>query len=219
LGGEASYAGISWVRAEDLGSVQYGSPLMNVTADATNPGGLGSYRWDDEGVEGRAVPIVCEGVLRGFLSGRESAAAIGLERSTGCMRAEGFARQPIVRMTNVNLEPGDAGSLEDLIAATDSGIYMETNKSWSIDQRRLHFQFGTEIAWEIENGRRMRMLRNPTYAGVTPQFWAGLDAVCSAPAWRLWGVLNCGKGEPGQSMHVSHGVAPARFRNVQVGIV
>jgi TldD protein len=219
LGGEASYAGISWVRAEDLGSVQYGSPLMNVTADATNPGGLGSYRWDDEGVEGRAVPIVREGVLRGFLSGRESAAAIGLERSTGCMRAEGFARQPIVRMTNVNLEPGDAGSLEDLIAATDSGIYMETNKSWSIDQRRLHFQFGTEIAWEIENGRRTRMLRNPTYAGVTPQFWAGLDAICSAPAWRLWGVLNCGKGEPGQSMHVSHGVAPARFRKVQVGIV
>jgi TldD protein len=218
LGGEASYAGISWVRAEDLGSVQYGSPLMNVTADATNPGGLGSYRWDDEGVEGRAVPIVREGVLRGFLSGRESAAAIGLERSTGCMRAEGFARQPIVRMTNVNLEPGDAGSLEELIAATDNGIYMETNKSWSIDQRRLHFQFGTEIAWEIENGRRTRMLRNPTYAGVTPQFWAGLDAVCSAPAWRLWGVLNCGKGEPGQSMHVSHGVAPARFRKVQVGI-
>jgi TldD protein len=218
LGGEASYAGISWVRAEDLGSLQYGSPLMNVTADATNPGGLGSYRWDDEGVEGRAVPIVQDGVLRGFLSGRESAASIGLDRSTGCMRADGFARQPIVRMTNVNLEPGDAGSLEDLIAATESGIYMETNKSWSIDQRRLHFQFATEIAWQIENGRRTRMLRNPTYAGVTPEFWAGLDAVCSAPAWRLWGVLNCGKGEPGQSMHVSHGAAPARFRNVQVGI-
>jgi TldD protein len=218
LGFEASYAGTSWVRAEDLGNLQYGSPLMNVTADATNPGGLGSYRWDDEGVEGRAVPIVSEGVLRGFLSGRESAALIGLDRSAGCMRAEGFARQPIVRMTNVNLEPGDAGSLEDLIAATEHGIYMETNKSWSIDQRRLNFQFGTEIAWEIENGRRGRMLRNPTYAGVTPQFWASLDAVCSRPAWRLWGVTNCGKGEPGQAMHVSHGAAPARFRDVRVGI-
>jgi TldD protein len=218
LGGEASYAGISWVPPDALGKLQYGSELMNVTADATSPGGLGSYRWDDEGVEGRAVPIVRGGVLRGFLSGRESAAVIGLERSTGCMRADGFARQPIVRMTNVNLEPGDAGSLEELIATTDHGIYMETNKSWSIDQRRLHFQFGTEIAWEIENGRRARMLRNPTYAGVTPRFWGGLDAICSRPAWKLWGILNCGKGEPGQSMRVSHGAAPARFRNVQVGI-
>lgn len=218
LGGEASYAGTSWVRAEDLGSLAYGSPLMSVTADATSPGGLGSYRWDDEGVEGRPVPIVRDGVLHGFLSGRESAAQIGLDRSAGCMRADGFARQPIVRMTNVNLEPGDAGSLEDLIAATERGIYVETNKSWSIDQRRLHFQFGTEIAWEIENGERRRMLRNPTYAGITPTFWAGLDAVCSPSEWRLWGVLNCGKGEPGQSMHVSHGAAPARFRDVQVGI-
>jgi TldD protein len=217
LGGEASYAGISWVQPDAIGKL-YGSQLMNVTADATSPGGLGSYRWDDEGVEGRAVPIIREGVLRGFLAGRESAAAIGLDRSTGCMRADGFARQPIVRMTNVNLEPGDAGSLEDLIAATDNGIYMETNRSWSIDQRRLHFQFGTEIAWEIEGGVRRRMLRNPTYAGVTPQFWASLDAICSRPAWKLWGVINCGKGEPGQSMHVSHGAAPARFRDVQVGI-
>ena len=218
LGGEASYAGISWVQPDAIGNLRYGSDLMNVTADATNPGGLGSYRWDDEGVEGRAVPIVRDGALRGFLSGRESAASIGLERSTGCMRADGFARQPIVRMTNVNLEPGDAGSLEDLIAATERGIYMETNRSWSIDQRRLHFQFGCEIAWEIEDGRRTRMLRNPTYAGITPEFWSGLDAVCSAPAWKLWGVLNCGKGEPGQAMHVSHGAAPARFRDVQVGI-
>src|SRR5437868_7507341 len=127
LGGEASYAGISWVPPDAIGSLQYGSPLMNVTADATNPGGLGSYRWDDEGVEGRALPIIREGVLRGFLSGRESAAAIGLDRSAGCMRADGFARQPIVRMTNVNLEPGDAGGLDDLIAATDDGVYMETN--------------------------------------------------------------------------------------------
>lgn len=218
LGGEASYAGTSWVPPDAIGSLRYGSPLMNVTADATSPGGLGSYRWDDEGVEGRAVPIVRDGVLRGFLSGRESAASIGLDRSSGCMRCDGFARQPIVRMTNVNLEPGDAGTLEDLIAATDRGVYMETNTSWSIDQRRLHFQFGTEIAWEIEGGRRTRMLRNPTYAGITPEFWTSLDAICSRPAWRLWGVLNCGKGEPGQSMHVSHGAAPARFRDVQVGI-
>jgi TldD protein len=218
LGWEASYAGTSFLSADDAGSFQYGSPLMNVTADATVEGGLGTYAWDDEGVEGRAVPIVREGVLRGFLSSRESAARVGLDRSGGCMRAEGFARQPLVRMTNVNLEPGEAGTLEDLIADTDHGLYMETNRSWSIDSQRLGFQFGTEAAWEISDGRLGRMLRNPSYAGVTPDFWAGLDAVCSRPAWHLWSALNCGKGEPGQMMHVSHGCAPARFRNVQVGV-
>jgi TldD protein len=218
LGREASYAGTSFVSASDLGSLQYGSSAMNVTADATVAEGLGTFGWDDEGVAAHAVPIVREGVLRGFLSSRETAAEIGLERSGGCMRGEGFSRQPIIRMTNVNLEPGDAGSLEDLIAATDQGIYMATNRSWSIDSRRLQFQFATEAAWEIRDGSLGRLLRNPSYAGVTPEFWASLDAVCDRSAWRLWGVLNCGKGEPGQSMHVSHGAAPARFRNVQVGV-
>lgn len=215
---EASYAGTSFVAPEDLGRLRYGSPKMNVTADATTPGGLGSFAWDDEGVPGQATPIVSDGTLRGFLSGRESAAAIGLERSGGCMRADGFARQPIVRMTNVNLEPGDAGSLDELVGSTDRGLLLETNRSWSIDSRRLHFQFGTELAWEIVDGERTRMLRNPSYAGTTPEFWAGLDAVCSRPEWRLWGVVNCGKGEPGQWMRVSHGAAPARFRDVQVGV-
>jgi TldD protein len=215
---EASYAGTSFVSPADIGRLHYGSSAMNVTADATSPGGLGSFAWDDEGVPGQATTIVGGGTLHGFLSGRESAAAIGLERSGGCMRADGFARQPIVRMTNVNLEPGDAGSLDDLVAATDSGMLLETNRSWSIDSRRLHFQFGTELAWEIVNGERTRMLRNPSYAGTTPEFWAGLDAVCSRPEWRLWGVVNCGKGEPGQWMRVSHGTAPARFRDVQVGV-
>src|SRR4051794_30902845 len=153
LGMEASYAGTSFVTVADRGKLRYGSELMSVTADATSPGGLGSYGWDDEGVAARSEPIVRHGVLAGFLSSRETAAAIGLDRSGGCMRADGFARQPIVRMTNVNLEPGDAGSLDDLLADTDDGIYVETNRSWSIDQRRLHFQFGTEIAWEIKNGR------------------------------------------------------------------
>src|SRR3954451_21919964 len=194
LGSEASYAGISWVPPDGIGSLRYGSDLMNVTADATSPGGLGSYRWDDEGVEGRAVPIVRDGVLRGFLSGRESAAAIGLDRSAGCMRCEGFARQPIVRMTNVNLEPGNAGTLDDLIADTGDGIFMDTNRSWSIDQRRLHFQFGTEIAWELKDGRLGRMLRTPSYAGVTPASCGSRDVACSRPVWRLGGVTNCGKG-------------------------
>jgi TldD protein len=218
LGGEASYAGTSFLSPADLGSLRYGSDLMNVTADALAPGGLGSFAWDDEGVAAQAFPIVADGVLRGFLSSRETAAQIGLPRSGGCMRAQGFARQPIVRMTNVSLAPGQAGTLDDLIASTDRGVYLETNRSWSIDSRRLHFQFATEAAWEIVDGERRRLLRNPSYCGVTPEFWAGLDAICSEGEWRLWGLLNCGKGEPGQAMHVSHGTAPARFRDVLVGV-
>ena len=218
LGTEASYAGTSFVTVADLGSLRYGSELMSVTADATAPGGLGSYAWDDEGVQARAEPIVRQGVLAGFLSSRESAAAIGLERSGGCMRAEGFARQPIVRMSNVNLEPGDAGTLDELIASTERGLLLDTNRSWSIDSRRLHFQFATEAAWEIVDGERGRLLRNASYSGTTPEFWRSLDAVCSASEWRLWGLPNCGKGEPGQAMRVSHGTAPARFRDVQVGV-
>ncbi|MEA2423479.1 MAG: TldD protein [Thermoleophilaceae bacterium] len=218
LGTEASYAGTSFVGVADVGSLRYGSGLMNVTADATVPGGLGSFAWDDEGVQGRAEPIVRDGVLAGFLSSRESAAAIGLERSGGCMRAEGFARQPIVRMSNVNLAAGDAGTLGELIAATERGLYLETNRSWSIDSRRLHFQFATEVAWEIVDGERGRLLRNPSYSGTTPEFWRSLDAICSPSEWKLWGLTNCGKGEPGQAMRVSHGTAPARFRDVQVGV-
>jgi TldD protein len=218
LGREASYAGTSFVPADGIGSLRFGSERVNVTADATSPGGLGSYRWDDEGVESRPVPIVRDGVLAGFLSSRETASEIGLERSGGCMRADGFSRQPIVRMTNVNLEAGDAGSLDDLIADTGEGLLIETNRSWSIDNRRLNFQFEGEAAWEIRNGERGRLLRNPSYAGVTPRFWGSCDAVCSPDEWQLISLLDCGKGEPGQVMRVSHGVAPARFRDVEVGV-
>ena len=218
LGREASYAGTSFVPVDGVGALRFGSECVNVTADATSPGGLGSYHWDDEGVEGRPVPILREGVLAGFLSSRETAAEIGLDRSGGCMRADGFGRQPIVRMTNVNLDPGSAGTLDDLLADTDEGLLIETNRSWSIDNRRLHFQFEGEAGWEIKGGARGRLLRNPSYAGVTPEFWASCDAVCSASDWRLISLLDCGKGEPGQVMRVSHGSAPARFRNVQVGV-
>jgi len=218
LGAEASYAGTSWVTPADLGRLRYGSERLNVTADATLPGGLGSFGWDDEGVAARSLELIREGRLRAALSSRESAPAIGLDASGGCARADGHARQPIVRMTNVSLEPGEAGSLEDLVAATEEGVYLETNRSWSIDDRRLQFQFATEVGREIRGGQLGRLYRNPSYAGVTPQFWASLEAVCSAPEWRLWGLVNCGKGEPGQVAHVSHGTAPARFRDVQVGV-
>jgi TldD protein len=215
---EASYAGTSWVAPEDLGALRYGSEHLHISADATLPGGLGSFGWDDEGVAGRRTELITGGLLRATLSDRESAAAIGLGASGGCARADGFARQPIVRMTNVSLEPGTVPSLADLVADTDDGLYLETNRSWSIDDRRLQFQFATEICREIRGGALGRLYRNGSYAGVTPRFWGGLDAVCGPDEWRLWGLTNCGKGEPGQIMEVSHGAAPARFRDVQVGV-
>src|SRR4051812_16787279 len=218
LGGEASYAGTSWVGPDDLGSLRYGSDLLHVTADATLPGGLGSFGWDDEGVAGVRADLVEGGVLRAALSNRESAAAVGLSASGGCARADGFARQPIVRMTNVSLEPGTVPTLADLVADTDEGLYLETNRSWSIDDRRLQFQFATELCREIRGGELGRLYRNGSYAGVTPRFWGSLDAICGPAEWRLWGLTNCGKGEPGQVMVVSHGAAPARFRGVQVGV-
>ena len=215
-GTEASYAGTSFLKPHDLGSLRYGSEQMNVTADPTTPLGLGTFGFDDEGVSAEREPIVERGVLTGFLSSRESAARLGSGRG-GHMRAEGWSRMPLVRMTNLHLEPG-AGSPGELIDGVEDGVYFETNRSWSIDDKRLNFQFGTQIAWEIRNGRLGRMLRDATYTGITPVFWGSLDAVAGPESWRLFGLTNCGKGQPGQGAHVSHGAAPARFRGVQIGV-
>ncbi len=215
-GTEASYAGTSFLKPGDLGSLRYGSEHMNITADPTTRGGLGSFAFDDEGVPAEPTPVVEAGRLTGFLTSRETAARIGAGAG-GSMRADGWNRMPLVRMTNLHIEPGE-GTLDDLLTDVDDGIYMETNRSWSIDDKRLNFQFGTQIAWEIKGGRLGRMLRDATYTGITPQFWGSLDAVAGREAWRLYGLTNCGKGQPGQSAHVSHGAAPARFRNVQVGV-
>jgi TldD protein len=210
LGYEASYAGTSFLHPDDVGSLRYGSEHMNITADSTTPMGLGTFAFDDEGVAAAAQPIVREGVLVGWLGSREVGFA-------GSMRADSWSRMPLVRMTNLHLDPGE-GTLDDLIAGVDRGLYLETNKSWSIDDKRLNFQFGTQIAWEIEKGKLGRMLRDATYTGITPQFWGSLDAVAGADAWKLHGLTNCGKGQPGQAAHVSHGASPARFRGVQVGV-
>jgi TldD protein len=215
-GTEAAYAGTSFLGPSDLGSLRYGSERMNVTADATTPGGLGSFAFDDEGVPAAPQPIVVQGVLQGFLSSRETAARLG-RGSGGSMRADGWSRMPLVRMTNLHLEPGE-GSFEELLDGVADGIYFETNKSWSIDDKRLNFQFGTQIAWEIRDGRLGKMLRDATYTGKTPEFWGRLERVAGREAWRMQGLTNCGKGQPGQHAHVSHGAAPARFRDVQVGV-
>jgi TldD protein len=217
LGMELSYAGDSFLTLDKLDAFQYGSREVNIVADATAPGGLGTFGWDDEGVPAQRTPIVEAGRFVGYLSSRETAPAVG-RTSSGSMRASGWHRIPLIRMTNVNLLPGAAGSLEDLIADTDDGLFLATNKSWSIDNKRLNFQFGAEVAREIKGGKLGQLYKNATYTGITPEFWGACDAVCGPEAWRLWGTPNCGKGEPSQTARVGHGVAPARFRNVQVGV-
>jgi TldD protein len=217
LGWEAAYAGTSWLDLAELGRLPFGSPLMNITADATLPGALGSFGYDDEGTPARPVDIVREGTWVGVLSGRDSAALAGLPASGGAVRGDGFDRIPMVRMTNVGLLPGEH-TLEGIIAATDDGILMDTNRSWSIDDKRLNFQFGCEIGWEIKRGKRGRMLRNPTYTGISPRFWGSLDMLGDRSEWVFWGTPNCGKGQPSQVGHTGHPAVPGRFRGVRVGV-
>ena len=216
LGYEASYAGTSWVRLEDFGHLRYGSSLMNVVADATHPHALGSFGYDDEGIPARRYTLIEEGVLRSALSSRDTATAIGEKESGGTVRAQSALHLPIIRMTTVNLLPGDH-SLEALIGEVDHGYLLATNRSWSIDMKRLNFQFATEIAWRIEKGKLVEVMKNPVYYGITPEFWRHMDAVGDATTWTMWGVPNCGKGEPPQTMGVGHGTPYARFRRVRVG--
>ena len=217
LGMEAAFAGTSFVGLEDRDRLRYGSDKVNITADATIPGALGSFGYDDEGVEAQKVFLIENGILVGFQSSRETAAAAGADRSNGTMRAEGWENFPLIRMTNINLLPGE-GSLDDLIADVDDGIFMTTNKSWSIDDKRKNFQFGCEVGYRIKNGRLTTMLKNPRYTGITPVFWGSCDAVAGPEEWKVWGTPNCGKGQPGQTMRVGHGTSPARFRNVSIGV-
>ena len=215
LGQELSYAGGSFLTPDKLGQFRYGSDLVTIVADATIPGGVGSFGYDDDGVPAQRVDIIRNGLFRGYLSSRESAARLGLPASGGAMRAEGWDVPPLVRMTNVNLEPGEA-TLEDLLHDVKHGYLLATNKSWSIDDRRLNFQFTTEIGWDITNGKRGAIVKNPLYTGITYQFWQRCTGVSARDTWRLWGIPNCAKGEPIQSMHVGHGASYARFDGVSI---
>ncbi|WP_127497956.1 TldD/PmbA family protein [Actinoplanes solisilvae] len=214
LGWEAAFAGTSWLDLRKLGSLRYGSELMNITIDPTIPGALGSFGFDDEGTPAAKRDAVRDGVWVGVLAGRDSAAVAGLDYA-GSVRSDGWARLPMVRMTNVGLEPGPH-SLDEIIAATDDGVFMDINRSWSIDDRRLNFQFGCEIGYEIKNGKLGRMVRNPTYTGIGPRFWQSMDMLSSESV--AWGTPNCGKGQPGQVGHTGHPAGPARFTDVRVGV-
>jgi TldD protein len=219
FGTEASYAGTSFLTTDKLEEgFRYGSDLVTIVADATAAGGMGTFGWDDEGVAAQAVPLVKDGIFSGYLSSRETAPRIG-RRSGGSMRADGWNRIPLIRMTNVNLLPVDGMSLDDIVADTDDGLYLAQCRSWSIDDRRLNFQFATEVAYEIIGGKRGRLLKNPTYTGITYELWRSCDAIGDASSYRMLGTPNCGKGEPTQVGHIGHAVSGARFRDVQVGVL
>jgi TldD protein len=213
---EEAYAGTSFLTPDDRGKLRYGSDVVNITADATTPGGLGTFGYDDEGVPAERVPLVVNGVFENFISSRETAAVLG-ETSNATMRADGWQNLPLIRMTNIHLEPGE-GSLQDIIGDTKDGLFMQTNSSWSIDDKRVNFQFGCEVAHRIKDGKLTELYRNPNYTGITTEFWGSCDAVAGREEWTLWGTPNCGKGQPGQVARVGHGTSPARFRNVQVGV-
>ena len=220
LGMEANFAGTSFLTLDKLRMLRYGSDLVNVVADARQEHGpgLGTFGFDDEGVAAQCTPIITSGLFTGYLSSRETAHTIGENRSGGTLRAEGWNRLPMIRMTNISLLPGEKPlTLEQLIASTDHGILMQTNRSWSIDDKRYNFQFGCEIGWEIKNGKRVRMVKNPSYSGITTEFWNSLDAICSRDEWTLWGTPNCGKGQPQQVIGTGHGASPSRFRGIKVG--
>jgi TldD protein len=219
LGQEANFAGMSFLTVDKLRKLKYGSDIVNVVADArlAHGPGLGTFAYDDEGVPAQCTPIITNGLFTGYLSNRETASAIGEDRSNGTMRTESWNRLPIIRMTNISINPG-TWKYDDLIADTDDAILMDTNRSWSIDDRRYHFQFSTEIGWEIKGGKKGRMIKNPSYSGITTEFWNSCDAICSRDHWTLWGTPNCGKGQPMQTMGTGHGASPARFRNIKIGV-
>jgi TldD protein len=216
MGWEANFSGTSFLEIDQLGKLKYGSDKVTIVVDNTLAGGMATCGFDDEGTKSVASDIVRDGVLIGYEMNDDTARAIGLE-SNACARAESWRCVPMIRMCNLVLLPGDV-PFDNLFDDVTDGIYMESNRSWSIDDRRLNFQFGCEIGWEIKNGKRGRMLKNPTYAGMTPKFWNSCDAIADERAWFAWGTPNCGKGEPMQTGRTTQAAAPARFRDVSVGI-
>lgn len=211
FGHEVDLAGASFATTEKLGTYQYGSELVNLVADSTIEGGLDTRGWDDDGVRSDRWHVVRNGIFEGYHTSREWGHRIGETQSHATNRAEGWFNPPIIRITNLSLMPG-TWTLDDLIADTEDGVLLDAVKMWSIDQRRLNFQFTSELGREIKNGKPGRLLRKPTYQGNTPDFWRSCDAICDADHWQLWGLANCGKGNPMQLAEMSHGASPARFR-------
>jgi TldD protein len=216
MGWEANFSGTSFLDPAERGRLKYGSDCVSIEIDNTLPRGFATVGYDDEGTRSVRADVIRNGVLVGFESSRDTARAIGTA-STSCVRAQSWEHVPMIRMCNLNLLPGTI-PFEHLFDDVREGIYMEANRSWSIDDRRLNFQFGCQIGWEIKHGKKGRIVKNPTYGGVTPIFWNSCDAIADAASWVPWGTPNCGKGEPMQTGRTTQAASPARFRNVEVGV-
>jgi TldD protein len=218
LGYEAAYAGTSFATVDELGTLQYGSPLMNVTGDRTAEHGLSTVGWDDEGVAGQQWDLIRDGVLVGYQVDRNTAPKSGAVRSNGCAFADSASHVPVQRMANVSLQPDRAvdRATDDLIADVDDGIYVVGDRSWSIDMQRANFQFTGQRFFRIRGGRLAGQLRDVAYQALTTDFWGSLDGLGGPSTWRLFGAMNCGKAQPGQSAAVGHGCPSALFRQVNV---
>lgn len=218
LGWEADFAGISFATPEKLGNYQYGSPIVNFVGDNTLSEGLATLGFDDDGVPGQKWHIIKDGILQEYGTTRDTALEIGLGYSRGCNRATYYYDQPINRIPNLYLLPGVKElTPSELIADTEDGVYIQGRGSFSIDQHRVNFQFGGDFFWEIKNGKLTRPLKKVLYKSCNPEFWNSCDAICDQRFWRPFGVINCGKGQPSQTARMTHGSAPARFRNIRVG--
>jgi TldD protein len=218
MGYEAAMAGTSFATFDKLGSLKYGSEVMNVTGDRTAEHGLASIAIDDEGVEGQSFDIVVGGTLAGYQLDRRIAREMGFERSNGCAYAESAVQTPLQRMANVSLRPSSDGdtTLEDLVSSVDRGIYVVGDKSWSIDMQRHNFQFTAQRFFSIEKGRLAGQLRDVAYQSRTTDFWGSMEAVGGPSTYLLGGAFNCGKGQPMQAAPVSHGCPAALFRQINV---
>ena len=214
LGDERNYAGWSFVRLEDFGNLRYGSDLMNITFDPGVPHELASYNFDDGGAKAEREYIIKDGILQRGLGGIESQIRSGVP-GVANFRASSWNRAPIDRMANLNLEPGES-SVDDLVSSVENGVYMHSNRSWSIDDYRNKFQFGCEYAKLIENGKVTKTLRNPNYRGISNSFWNNLKAVGDKDSFEVYGTPNCGKGEPNQVIRVGHASPPCLFADVEV---
>jgi TldD protein len=217
LGYEAAYAGTSFARFELLGTLRYGSELMNVTADRTVEHGLATVGYDDEGVAAQSWDLIRDGVLVGYQLDRRMARRNGLGRSNGCAFADSPSTVPIQRMANVSLQPSPGGpSTEELIAGVEDGIYVVGDKSWSIDMQRYNFQFTGQRFHRIRAGRLVSQVKDVAYQATTTDFWGAMDGVGGPQTYLLGGAFNCGKGQPGQAAAVSHGCPSTRFRGIDV---
>ena len=219
LGYEANYAGTSFIKVSDLGKLKYGSKLFNVTADRNRPGGVGTIGYDDDGVKTQEWPLVREGILVGLQTNREMAHLIGEKQSRGCTHANSWRDYPFLRMPNVHVDPGPAGSPtpEQIIADTKDGVLIDGRGSYSIDQQRYNGQFGGNAFWEVKNGKITRMVSNVTYNAITTDFWGNLDALSGKESWRMFGTGGDAKGQPTQTNSISHGSPWLRIRKIMVG--